>query len=310
MTSNPLVSILINNYNYGEFLENAIKSALEQTYANVEVIVVDDGSTDNSREVVKPYEPIVKLIAKENGGQASAFNAGFAASTGEIICFLDSDDYFLSNKAERIVDLFEQHQDISWCFHPLKLIDKENCPIEAHVPVIAAYYDYRKSAKRGKLPFIPTATSGLCFRRSLLEQILPMPEGTTVTLSDNYIKFIASFLSKAFISADYLAIQKIHGGNAYTLSPHKRALKTKIHILTAYWIRTNFPALYKLADNLLAKEMELGGQYIREDALLKSTIQQYFAISTPLQQIKIRLHITYLLIKATLRNFWKRSKSR
>ena len=72
----PLVSIIINNYNYGNFLPIAISSALKQTYSNVEVVVVDDGSTDNSREVVAGYGDHIVPILKENGGQASAFNSG------------------------------------------------------------------------------------------------------------------------------------------------------------------------------------------------------------------------------------------
>ena len=78
--NNPLVSILINNYNYGYFLGAAIESALSQTYQNIEIIVVDDGSTDNSREIIAHYGNHIIPILKENGGQASAFNAGFAAS--------------------------------------------------------------------------------------------------------------------------------------------------------------------------------------------------------------------------------------
>ncbi len=81
----PLASILINNYNYGRFLHEAIDSALSQTYPHTEVIVVDDGSTDNSREIIASYEDQIIPVLKENGGQASALNAGFAASRGEIV---------------------------------------------------------------------------------------------------------------------------------------------------------------------------------------------------------------------------------
>src|SRR5207248_11792671 len=85
----PLVSILINNYNYGRFLRDAIDSALRQTYTNTEVIVVDDGSTDDSRQIIAGYGSRIVPVLKENGVQASAFNAGFAASKGQWICFLD-----------------------------------------------------------------------------------------------------------------------------------------------------------------------------------------------------------------------------
>ena len=89
MNSKPLVTILICNYNYGRFLAEAIESALAQTWKNIEVIVVDDGSTDESREILTKYKGKIRIILKENGGQASAFNAGIAKARGEIVCFLD-----------------------------------------------------------------------------------------------------------------------------------------------------------------------------------------------------------------------------
>src|SRR5580698_2629233 len=112
----PSVSIIINNFNYGRFLSEAIVSALDQKYRGFEVIVVDDGSTDNSLDIVASYGNRLRLVSKENGGQASAFNAGFATSIGEVICFLDSDDRFLPDKLSHIVNIFNRNADIGWCF--------------------------------------------------------------------------------------------------------------------------------------------------------------------------------------------------
>ena len=106
--SGPLVSILINNYNYGRFLGAAIDSALEQAYPKVEVIVVDDGSTDGSREIIASYGERIIAVLKGNGGQGSAFNAGVAASRGDILCFLDADDFFYPDKVSHIVEAFRQ----------------------------------------------------------------------------------------------------------------------------------------------------------------------------------------------------------
>src|SRR5580658_6500060 len=105
----PFVSILINNYNYGRFLGEAVRSAIAQSYWNREIIVVDDGSTDNSLPIAQSFGNMIRLIAKQNGGQASAFNAGFAASRGQIICLLDADDVFLPGKVERIVEVFREN---------------------------------------------------------------------------------------------------------------------------------------------------------------------------------------------------------
>src|SRR5438093_8099671 len=82
-------SIIISSYNYGRYLSAAIESALHQTYQNTEVIVVDDGSTDDSREVIAGYANRIKPVLKENNGQASALNAGFKVSRGDVIFFVD-----------------------------------------------------------------------------------------------------------------------------------------------------------------------------------------------------------------------------
>ena len=119
MPAEPLVSILVSNYNYARYIGESIQSALDQTYANIELIVCDDGSTDDSVQVIEQYErkdPRLRFIRKANGGQASGFNAAFAASRGEIIALLDSDDLFLPHKVERIVADFQAHPDCRfWC---------------------------------------------------------------------------------------------------------------------------------------------------------------------------------------------------
>src|SRR4051812_4883990 len=84
----PLVSIIIDNYNYARYLPDAIDSALGQTYRPIEVIVVDDGSSDGSREIIIAYGDRLLPVFKANGGQASAFNAGLASCQGEIVIFL------------------------------------------------------------------------------------------------------------------------------------------------------------------------------------------------------------------------------
>ena len=105
MDRNPIVSIIINNYSYDRFLAEAIDSALNQTYPHIEVIVVDDGSIDNSPEIIAGYGDRIVTILKENRGQASAFNEGFAVSKGQIICLLDADDIWYPNKVACVVGM-------------------------------------------------------------------------------------------------------------------------------------------------------------------------------------------------------------
>src|SRR5260370_30307126 len=103
-----LASIIINNYNYAAFLREAIDSALNQTWSPTEVIVVDDGSTDGSREIIATYGDRILPVMKENGGQNSALNAGFSASRGDVILFVDSDDALLPTAAEAAAGAFRE----------------------------------------------------------------------------------------------------------------------------------------------------------------------------------------------------------
>src|SRR5947209_447543 len=97
----PVLTIAINNHNYGRFLADAVDSALAQTYSEVEVVVVDDGSTDESSEVIRQYGPSVRAIFQERQGHAAALDTGLGAASGEIVCFLDADDILLPETIER-----------------------------------------------------------------------------------------------------------------------------------------------------------------------------------------------------------------
>src|SRR5258708_33541541 len=83
--TSPLVSIVVNNYNYARFLTECIDSALHQTYAALEIVVIDDGSTDESADVIRNYGDRIKTVFKNNGGQGSGLKAGFSAGTGRIV---------------------------------------------------------------------------------------------------------------------------------------------------------------------------------------------------------------------------------
>jgi glycosyltransferase involved in cell wall biosynthesis len=236
----PLVSILINNYNYGRYLSTAIESALNQTYRHVEVIIVDDGSTDNSREVIASFGSRVISVLKVNGGQASAFNAGFAASQGDIICFLDADDWFLAEKTAEVVAAFARGQ-YGWFFHLLSPNGNRDAPPDQEFR--PGDWDYRAQMAAGSgFPYVPTATSALCFRRELLARILPMPEQIRIT-SDNYLKWAALSMERGLFSSDQLTVQRIHGSNLYTGIPAAAQLRAEISLSTAFHLHKRYPEL-------------------------------------------------------------------
>ena len=113
---NPLISIVIPNYNGLLFVEEAVESVLNQDYTNKEVIVVDDGSTDGSGEFLKKYESRIRLIETENRGAAAARNTGLREAKGELIAFLDSDDVWEPSKlTHQVRKMAEEDADLVYC---------------------------------------------------------------------------------------------------------------------------------------------------------------------------------------------------
>jgi glycosyltransferase involved in cell wall biosynthesis len=299
---NLLVSILINNYNYGRFLAEAIDSALAQNYARCEVIVVDDGSTDNSREIIASYGDRIIPILKENGGQASAFNAGFAASRGSIICFLDSDDIFLPEKATEIVKAFTSHPDCGWFFHSLHFTNTPHqISVENNDSDFLKIYDLRlhfQSGKiKGKLPSFIPATSGLCFTREFLELILPMPEAGRISTNDNYLKYTALALYKGLTIDRKLAILRLHENNAFTGKKKNHLSNAMLIAINAYWIRLNFPFLSKYTNKefsfALGKFWRNKNNKSEKDNIMdldyQEAVKKYFSLVTSLEKKQIIL---------------------
>jgi glycosyltransferase involved in cell wall biosynthesis len=112
----PLVSVVIPNYNNAGFVTAALDSVLQQNYANLDIIVVDDGSTDHSLTVLQPYAARITLITQPNQGPAAARNNGIAAAKGQLIAFLDSDDLWLPGKVAAQVNYLLLHPDIAVCY--------------------------------------------------------------------------------------------------------------------------------------------------------------------------------------------------
>jgi glycosyltransferase involved in cell wall biosynthesis len=110
--SQPLVSVVIPNYNYAIYLKQCIESVLSQTYSNLEIILVDDGSNDNSLEVARQFEDKIKIVTQTNLGVNAARNNGIKEAVGEFIAICDSDDYWVNNKIEKQMELFFKNPDL------------------------------------------------------------------------------------------------------------------------------------------------------------------------------------------------------
>ncbi len=211
----PMVSIVIDNYNYEPFIGNAIESALRQTHPRVEVVVVDDGSTDGSRRVIDRYRDRVVAVEQANGGQGAAVNAGFAASTGDLVIFLDADDELRPQAAERVVR--HLRPGVAKLHFRLDAVDKDGAPLGFTNPPqsqpLAAGSVVPSLLRRGR--YTTPVMSGNAFTRDVLERILPMPAAEWRISADGYLVTAAPFHGTVVAIEERLGAYRIHGANAW-----------------------------------------------------------------------------------------------
>jgi glycosyltransferase involved in cell wall biosynthesis len=217
MKSAPLVSILINNYNYDRYLPLAINDAIAQTYPNTEIIVVDDGSTDNSRQIINSYQAKIIPIFKNNGGQASALNAGFAVSKGEIICLLDADDSWLPSKVEEVVAAFNTYPQATVVYHKVQNINQGGTPMGKPWPpyqAIVGNVSNVVSQAGGWWPFPPS--TALSFSRQFLTTAMNIPEAEYRLCADAYLADLAPFFGEVVGIDQILSQFRIHDANNWS----------------------------------------------------------------------------------------------
>jgi glycosyltransferase involved in cell wall biosynthesis len=217
----PSVDIVIDNYNYGRFLGRAIDSALAQTHPAVRVIVVDDGSTDDSRAVIARYGNRVTAVLKPNGGQGSAVNAGFACGTGDLVIFLDSDDELLPDAAARSAAAFAADPALVVLQFRMAVIDADGRPTGEILPAPGTDEpagDLR--AVHVRYPF-DVAWGGMscrAFARPALAAVLPMPEREFNTLADVYLRCLVPLYGPVGSLPEVLGRYRVHGANSFARS--------------------------------------------------------------------------------------------
>jgi glycosyltransferase involved in cell wall biosynthesis len=191
-----LCSIIITNYNNARFIAASIESALAQTYPNIEIIVVDDGSVDESLHVIDSYRDVVSLIAKENGGQASAMNSGFGASRGDVVFFLDSDDMLAADTVQRVAGVWDNQ--VSKVHFRLQQIRASGKPIPGSlVPPYGPLPSGDLAVLSRRFGLYPSPpTSGNAFARSFLKEVMPIPESTYRGWADTFLIGAAAFLGE------------------------------------------------------------------------------------------------------------------
>ncbi|MGA8409411.1 MAG: glycosyltransferase [Candidatus Acidiferrales bacterium] len=232
----PLVTVLIDTYNHERFIEEAIVSVLEQDFphGDTEILVVDDGSTDRTPEIVRKFEPRLRLIRKPNGGQASAFNAGIPEARGEIVAFLDGDDWWAPTKLSRVMQAMSADPAIGFVGHGIVIVFLDG---RMQSETLCEGFRFQANTLEGVRLFRRRGsfmgTSRMAIRADLLRRIGAVPESLVVQ-ADEYLFTLAAVLAGVQILPETLTHYRLHDANGFLFSVHNpQLLRRKQEVLAA-----------------------------------------------------------------------------
>gem|GEM_PF-496329 len=245
------ISVLVANRNYAEYLKTAIDSALAQDYPDIEVIVVDDGSSDQSRKIIESYGDRITAIFGQFGGQIAATNVAWERCRGDIVLMLDSDDRLRSNTASlyaaKLVD-----SDYVKVSGYLRVIDSNGVPLNATIPRrLTPSGNYRQALiDSGPGAYRAAFNSGNGWTREFLQQVMPIPESSLLG-PDGYLNLICPLFGPTASIDSWVAEYRVHGRNIGPVSrkftvPWLQRMHAQLEASSIYlneWIRrTDGPA--------------------------------------------------------------------
>jgi len=208
------LSIVIDNYNTGHFVGQAIESSLAVDWWNKEIIVVDDGSTDESRAVIEAYGDCIIPIFTTNGGQTKAVNAGFERSTGDVVIFLDADDMLLPTVAQQVTAAWRP--GIAKVQYAMIYVDRALQPLGRQWPVYTAKHtpEWAAQSMRETGNYLSSPTSGNAWSRDFLKEVFPLPtRDQGLHWIDMYLHMLAPFFGEVVSLTSPQCLYRRHGEN-------------------------------------------------------------------------------------------------
>jgi len=232
----PYVSVLVDTYNHERFIEQAVASVLEQDFPATEreIIVVDDGSQDRTPAIVSRFVPQVRLIRKANGGQASAFNTGIPQCQGEIVAFLDGDDWWASGKLKQVVAAFSENPGVGLIGHSITEVLADGAQRSELIRESPCFrIDSVAGARLFRLRKSFLGTSRMAYRAEILRRIGNVPESLTIQ-ADEFLFTLGALFSEVLLLREPLTFYRLHGQNLFQVSDGSTsALRRKHAVLVA-----------------------------------------------------------------------------
>jgi glycosyltransferase involved in cell wall biosynthesis len=271
MIGKAAVTVLIDTYNHERFIEEAIVSVLEQDFppSETEILVVDDGSTDGTPEIVGKFAPRVRYLRKENGGQASAFNFGIPQAQGEIIAFLDGDDWWAKRKLSTVVEVLSSRPEIGIVGHGIYDADSVTGQMNAVVPEERGDIDLHTTSGaaffRHMMCFF--GTSRVTIRKEVALRVLPIPQELVIE-ADEFMSIMSAAYSKALLIPEPLTFYRLHSGNLFQIRQSDDVKTRRIfQVITALAaeLKLRLPDAAVPPDSIhaIVEQLEVGGLRLR-----------------------------------------------
>ena len=233
--SKPLVTALIDTYNHQAFIEQAVESVLQQDFPadQLEILIVDDGSTDHTPELIKKFLPRIRVLSKTNGGQASAFNTAIPEAQGTIVAFLDGDDWWVPGKLTAIVDAFAANPQTGLVGHGIAEMFPDGRQRTDMIREVSGFrLNSMEAAKVFRMRKCFLGTSRMAYRAEILRQIGPVPEALRFE-ADEYLFTLAGLFADVMVLPQPLTCYRLHDNNLFQFTNHDpQAIRKKQIILS------------------------------------------------------------------------------
>jgi glycosyltransferase involved in cell wall biosynthesis len=249
----PLVSAAIITHNRAHYLDDAISSVLGQSFRDLELIVVDDGSTDDTAAVVARYDdPRLRYVRREHRGKAVSRNAAFRLAEGDFVAFCDSDDFWRPDRLERQLAVFEEHPTVGMVHGQVELVDSAGRPLPERTAAQRADFSaaHRKRATYASYAFnCCCLSSTILVRREVFDTVGPYDSELPIEDYDFYLRLVLDF-DVYFLDWPPLATYRVHdekttdeqlgAGQIRTAEKHLAMLEERGDIPDARLARRNF----------------------------------------------------------------------
>jgi glycosyltransferase involved in cell wall biosynthesis len=243
MSDFPRISVITPSYNQGEYIENTIRSVLNQNYPALEYIVIDGGSSDRTVEILKKYEERIKWVSESDRGQAHAINKGLRRVTGDVIAYLNSDDSYEPGALHAVGEFFSTHPGASWLTGKCRIVDAQGAEIRK---LVTRYKNFWLCLKSYRVLLVLDYVSqpATFWRRGVFEKIGGFDETLHYTMDYDFSLRVGREFNLWTLDR-YLASFRIHPNSKGTTAT-KEHFDSDLEVARRYTSSPFFRQLHKL----------------------------------------------------------------